>query len=83
MKKIESLKNPKFKENIITNLISVAGGSDVSSTAVTGPGNHIFWRFTNDREVTNYSNCGDNDIRTYTCDASKDGHTTGSWNYCA
>lgn len=68
-KKLESLKNGKFKENVINDLTLLNGGN-------------IFWRFTNNIEVTNYSDCGDNDITTFSCDASKDGHITGSTDSC-
>ena len=64
MKKLESLNNLKFKENVITDLSSVNGG-------------HIFWRFTNEITVTDYWNGGDTDISTYSCDSAKDGHITG------
>lgn len=75
MKKIESFKSEKFKENIIANLKSVSGGVETAPVDTAEPVDHIFWRFTNNREVTNYSNCNDNDPRSYTCDYSKDGHT--------
>lgn len=77
MKKIESFKSEKFKENIITNLKSVSGGVETAPVGTTEPVNHIFWRFTNNREVTNYSNC-DADPRSYSCDYSKDGHVVST-----
>lgn len=69
MKKIESLKSEKFKGNVINDLSSVIGG-------------HIFWRFTNNVSVTNYSDCGDTNVSTFSCDTAKDGHTTGSTDNC-
>ena len=45
-------------------------------------GGHIFWRLTGSYLLTDYDDCGDNDITTWSGDTSKDGHETDSWNYC-